>query len=85
MARWAWRVAKIEQPTREATVTALEAEFGGNVLAGNEIYAKATPTGVPVIDHFVDVSPSECATKAPAEMMKSSVRARRRSSGWRPC
>jgi len=35
-------------------------------VAKAEVYAKARPVAVPVIDHFVDLTPSECATKAPA-------------------
>lgn len=42
-------------------------------LAKDEIYAKAKPTAVPVIDHFVDVSPSHCATNAPSEITNASV------------
>jgi hypothetical protein len=35
-------------------------------VAKSDVYPKAKPVVVPVIDHFVDLTPSECATKAPA-------------------
>jgi hypothetical protein len=76
-------VLAIEKSTPEATVTALLAEFGSDVVAGgvvdprlmvaesflsakNSIYPKTKPAPIPVIDHFVDVTPSQCATEAPA-------------------
>ena len=43
-------------------------------LARDEIYAKAKPTAVPVFNNFVDLSPSECATRAPAEITSASVK-----------
>jgi hypothetical protein len=42
-------------------------------LAKNETYPKVKPTAIPVIDHFVDVAPSECSTKAPLEIRSVSV------------
>jgi nuclease S1 len=38
-------------------------------------YGKAKPS-IPVIDHFVDLTPSECKTKAPAEINALSVDAK---------
>lgn len=43
-------------------------------LARDDIYAKAKPTAVPIINHFVAVSPSQCATNAPSEITNASVR-----------
>jgi hypothetical protein len=42
-------------------------------LAQGEIYPKTKPTAISVIDHFVDLTPSECATKAPLEIRSASV------------
>ena len=42
------------------------------VLAKNDIYAKAKPAAVPIIDHFVDVSPAHCEL-APAAIRNISV------------
>lgn len=38
-------------------------------LAKNEIYPKTLPKPVPVIDHFVDLRPDECRTKAPMQIL----------------
>ena len=42
-------------------------------LAKAAIYPKVKPAAIPVIDHFVDVAPSECGTKAPLEIRSVSV------------
>jgi hypothetical protein len=42
-------------------------------LAKNEVYPKTKPTAIPIIDHFVDVTPSECGSKAPAEIRAVTV------------
>jgi hypothetical protein len=44
-------------------------DFSFPYFAGPNVYAKTKPTAAPVIDHFVDVSPSECSTKAPASIL----------------
>jgi hypothetical protein len=43
-------------------------------LAKDQIQAQVKPAAVPVIDHFVDVSPSQCATNAPIEIKNASVK-----------
>jgi nuclease S1 len=42
-------------------------------LARDQIYAVANPTAVPVIDHFVDLTPGECETKAPTAILAATV------------
>jgi hypothetical protein len=42
-------------------------------LAKDEIYPEIKPAAIPIIDHFVDVTPSECSVKAPAEIRSASV------------
>ncbi len=42
-------------------------------LAKNDIYPKTKPTAIPIIDHFVDLTPSECNAKAPAEIRAATV------------
>jgi hypothetical protein len=37
-------------------------------FAKDNIYPKVEPTAIPVIDHFVDLRPSERGTKAPTEI-----------------
>jgi hypothetical protein len=37
-------------------------------LASREIYPKTRPAPVPVIEHFVGLTPAECRTKAPPEI-----------------
>lgn len=37
-------------------------------IAKDNVYAGVKPTPVPVIDHFVDLRPAECAAKAPPEI-----------------
>jgi S1/P1 nuclease len=78
-------VRLVMRPTQEGTVTALLAEFGGDVLAAGvtdasqiadegfaiakrNVYAAVQPQPIPIIDHFVDLRPPECGTKAPAEI-----------------
>jgi hypothetical protein len=41
-------------------------------IAQTVAYGKATPA-IPVIDHFVDLSPSQCKTKAPPEIIAITV------------
>jgi hypothetical protein len=60
----------------EATVRALtdadqmaDESFG---LAKSSVYAKTMPL-VPTIDHFVQVSPQQCATQAPAAIQMANV------------
>lgn len=43
--------------------------------AKNDVYGKATPA-IPVIDHFVDLRPKECPTKAPEEIKALRIDAR---------
>jgi hypothetical protein len=40
----------------------------GFAIAKNNLYAAVQPTPIPIIDHFVDLRPSECGTKAPVEI-----------------
>lgn len=45
----------------------------GFAFAKDNIFAGVKPTAIPVIDHFVDLTPSECKTKAPAEIRNITV------------
>ena len=40
----------------------------GFAIAKNSLYAAVQPMPIPIIDHFVDLRPSECGTKAPLEI-----------------
>jgi S1/P1 Nuclease len=42
-------------------------------FAKDNIYPQVKPTAIPVIDHFVDLRPSECGTKAPTEIRTATV------------
>jgi hypothetical protein len=42
-------------------------------FAHDNIYPVAKPTAIPIIDHFVDLRPSECSTKAPDEIRHAMV------------
>jgi hypothetical protein len=42
-------------------------------LAKNDVYPNLKPTAMPVIDHFVDLRPSECKTKAPLDIRNANV------------
>jgi len=57
----------------QGEMAAVMAQTNADAIAGesfgvakSDVYAKAKPVVVPVIDHFVDLTPSECSTKAPA-------------------
>jgi hypothetical protein len=42
-------------------------------LAHDNIYPVIKPAAIPIIDHFVDLRPSECSTKAPDEIRMALV------------
>src|SRR5262249_34483887 len=49
--------------------TNADAMAGGSFdIAKASLYAKTKPVVVPLIDHFVDLTPGECSTKAPEEI-----------------
>jgi hypothetical protein len=59
----------------QGEIAAVMAQTNADAIAGesfgvakSDVYVKAKPVVVPVIDHFVDLTPSECSTKAPAEI-----------------
>jgi hypothetical protein len=42
-------------------------------FAHDSIYPVVKPSAIPIIDHFVDLRPSECSTKAPLEIRNVTV------------
>jgi hypothetical protein len=42
-------------------------------VAKDDIYPKVKPTAIPIIDHFVDLRPSECSVKAPPEIRNALI------------